>query len=859
MHRFAAFLNTLSLRHRFLVVPLLGLVLLGLLTAAFVVESQRQNGLLDRIAERDFAAFDRYSTVFIHVSQQHMALYNLLYGASKFDEEALYDQAKQRLHGIHQAIRDIELALPAGTVERDAHSVALRGTLLAHTQRYAKAVTSAVEMATVNLALAPGQLARANEYFTTMNFAFNNLLDAERGVIKSEIAARVHYSDMSSTLIALGSMAAAGLLLALAFALSRLLSRSLQTQINDLTVLAAEAGARITDDSDSGNEVGRIAQAIAVFRQSLLQLQTNEQALGAMNRSLQQENQERKEAERSLRIYAEVIRSTGDAVVITNLNGKIIEVNPAYEHSVNRSREEVIGTHLYGSSPDYRLNGLYQELWRSLESDAHWSGEILDRRSNGESFPSWVLINAVPDEHGNPMHYACVSRDITALKQSEQQLKKLAFYDTLTELPNRALFNDRLTVALAHAQRQQTRLAVLYLDLDHFKYVNDTLGHPVGDQLLIEVGHRIGRCLRATDTLARMGGDEFTIILSPLGAEDEALWTTERITEAVGKPFQLGHEVVYVGVSVGISLYPKDGSDAETLQKNADIAMYEAKEAGRGQCRIFSPEMSTRSNEYLSLSVQIDAALKNEEFSLFYQPIVNPATGVTESVEALIRWQKPGGELISPAQFIPHAEAAGLINKIDSWVLERACRDAMNWRQDDGRELRVGVNLSAVSVQQPNMAKLISDILQRTKLPPHLLNLEITETAVIANPYAAQKVLEEIAALGIGLSLDDFGTGFSSLSYLTRFPINCIKLDRMFVERIGKDKATEEVIQSLLDLSRKLKLHVVAEGIEEQYQQTFLTAAGCELMQGFHFARPMPNDQLLSWLSSSQALPVTDC
>ncbi len=325
----------------------------------------------------------------------------------------------------------------------------------------------------------------------------------------------------------------------------------------------------------------------------------------------------------------------------------------------------------------------------------------------------------------------------------------------------------------------------------------------------------------------------------------------ERIVEVVGMPVQLGKETVYVGASIGIGFYPAHGQDAETLQKNADLAMYEAKVGGRGQYRVFSPEMLARSNERVLLSGQIEAALKNDEFALFYQPIVNSRTGLVESVEALIRWQKPGGDSFSPTKFIPHAEEAGLIKKIDCWVLERACHDAISWLQEEGRGLRVCVNLSAVSVQQPNMANTIDDILRRTKLPPSLLTLELTETAVIADPYTARKVLDEIVLLGVDLSIDDFGTGYSSLSYLTRFPINCIKLDRSFVDRIGKDKASEEVIRSLLELAQRLKLRIVAEGVEEQRQQMFLTDVGCELMQGFHFARPMPGAQLCNWLASN--------
>jgi diguanylate cyclase (GGDEF)-like protein/PAS domain S-box-containing protein len=875
----SALFGRLSLRQRFLVEPVLGIVLLAALTTAFVFEVQHQNALLKRIADQNLAAYDRYSAVFVDLSEQHLALHELLATAQTLDEVALYDAAKVRLNEIHRAVRQLEAVLPNAEQESGSLST-LRAELLSDTHAYRNAVTSAITMATVNLALGPAQLLRVDESFSAMNRTFAMFLDTERHEIVAEIGSRVRHGDIGSAVIVLSGVAAAVLLIALSFALSRLLSRALQTQINALTELGSQAGARVP--AGGTDEVERIAQAITAFRQSLLQLRDSEQTLATTNsaltaaleevgrardelelrvhartRDLREANSAmraeidlRKEAERHLTIYAEIIRSTGEAVAITDLSGRIIEVNPAYETAIGRSRDELIGSPLYEGHAGDETESTFRELWRAIETDGHWTGEVLDRRSNGESFPSWALINAVRDERGNATHYVCVSRDITTLKQSEQQLQKLAFYDTLTQLPNRALFNDRLRVALANAARDGTRVAVMYLDLDGFKDVNDTLGHAAGDRLLIEVGRRIAGCIRSVDTLARTGGDEFTILLSNPDSDADAVAVAERIVEAAGRAVRLGDKIVYVGASIGISFCPKDGTDSETLQMKADMAMYESKQGGRGQCRVFSGEMVGRSSDRISLSVRIEAALANDEFALFYQPIVNSATGDVERVEALIRWQRPGCEPLLPEEFIRHAEASGLIKKIDCWVLERACRDAMSWFERDGRELSVCVNLSAVSMQQANMARIIADILERTKLPPRLLNLEITETAVIADPHAARRVLGEIVSLGVGMSLDDFGTGYSSLSYLTRFPINCIKLDCAFVDRIGKDKASEEVIRSLLELASKLNLRVVAEGVEQQAQQDFLSGAGCDLMQGYHFVRPMARATLHDWLAA---------
>jgi diguanylate cyclase (GGDEF)-like protein len=440
-----------------------------------------------------------------------------------------------------------------------------------------------------------------------------------------------------------------------------------------------------------------------------------------------------------------------------------------------------------------------------------------------------------------------VWRDVSTLKQAEQQLQQLAFYDSLTGLANRALFNDRLGIAVLNARRRNTGLAVMYIDLDRFKFVNDSLGHAAGDQLLIEIGQRIKRCVRSTDTVARMGGDEFTVLLTESSAETDAVQIAGRLIEAVAQPVSLRGEDVYVGASIGIALYPQDAQDAEAIKKHADVAMYEAKQAGRGQYCVFDPAMMARVGDRVSLSARIENALRGREFTLVYQPIIDAASGKPVGAEALIRWPQSDGNMMEPMQFIPHAEEAGLIRRIDEWVLETACRDAVGWQAR--APLRLAVNVSAISLQQPGLAELIESILAETGLPPAQLAIEITETAVIADPEAARVVLEQISALGVSLSMDDFGTGYSTLDYLVRFPLSTIKLDQSFVARIGKDRASEAVIGSLLQLGRHLDLRMIAEGVEDAEQQAFLEKAGCEFVQGFHLSRPMPAAGLEEWLA----------
>ena len=858
MTRVAGYLNSLSLRRRFLIAPLLALVLFGLLTGAYIFESGRQNMLLERLAEQEFASFNRYFEIFTGLSAQHTALYALLARSTDRGGEAWRKQTKDLLSEINLTVHTLEQAseeLAERRGQAAADLAALHGKLVSDTQEYQRTVGAAVVNATTDVKRSAGELAEANQRFTMLNRTFADVLGAQQTAIRNDIAAQTRRSELSDRIIAVAGLLAAILLVMLSRGLSRLLARALETQVDVLTRLGAEAGGSVAVQGE--HIVQRLEHAVAAFRDVLLRLRGSERDLRKARDELEERVRERtrelSQANASLRLYEQVVRSTGEAVVIADRERTIIEVNPAYEQTTGRARKEVVGTRLYADAPEPHVEKTYSELWERAEADGRWTGEILDRRKNGEAFPAWAMINAVRDERGEIQHYVSVTRDITVLKENEQQLKKLAFYDALTGLANRALFNDRLNVALATARRQNTHLAVLYVDLDRFKYVNDTLGHPAGDRLLVEIAGRIGRCVRAADTLSRMGGDEFTVLLTHLLGDDDAEQIAQRIVETVGMPVALGEQTVYVGASVGISFHPADALDAETLHKHADLAMYAAKQAGRGQYKVFNEEMLDKGGEHLTLSAEIDSALNRGEFMLFYQPIVDAATGHPDGVEALIRWRKASGEWIPPARFIPHAEQAGLIKRIDCWVLEEACGQAARWNRESARRLRISVNLSSVSLQQGEMAKQIRDVLERTGLPPAQLNIEITETAVISSPKVALGVLQEIVALGVTVSMDDFGTGYSSLNYLTQFPINCIKLDQTFVGRIGEDKANEQVISSLLDLARKLSLHVVAEGVEQGSQRQFLEKQGCKLVQGFHIGKPMSAADLNSWLAGAGA------
>jgi diguanylate cyclase (GGDEF)-like protein len=750
MTRLARLFERFSLRQRFLVGPLLGLVLLCALAAAFTYELRGETRLLKRLNDSDIAAYERYSEVFVNLYEQHMALVDLLRETRGVDEEQLYEAKKRRLDRIAKAVSDLEEALPRADGGDNTELFVRHRELFARMLDYRNAASSAVTMPTIDFALGPSHISTLNARFTGMEQAFVGFLKVERASVRAEITAQIRYGETSSAVILVGGVSAALLLMALSVLLSRLLARALEAQIAALGDLGAEAGSPIA--VKGSNEIERISRAIAAFRRSLLRLQDSEQALSATNVSL---------------------TTALDAV-----------------HSARNDLERRV-----------------DERTRELQDTN------------------------------------------TALKRSEEQLQRLAFYDVLTQLPNRALLNDRLRMALAAAERQQDLIAVMYLDLDGFKDVNDTLGHAAGDGLLVEIGERIGRCIRGSDTLARTGGDEFTVLLANAGSVDDVTSIAQRIIEAVAMPIEVAGQSVRVGTSIGISFYPRDGQDAEMLQIKADLAMYQAKKAGRGQYRVFS---GPTGDERISLAAQLQTALANEEFVVFYQPIVDATHGRVERVEALLRWRKPGSGLTLPEAFIQHAEASGVIRRIDAWVLERACRDARSWSKESGGP-SVCVNLSGVTLQQPDIAEAIAGALERTGLPARLLHIEVLERSIASPRRVVSDALTAIAALGVGVSLDDFGSGESAAADLACFPIDCVKLDRALVDRIGQDPASEERIRGLRAIAARLKMRVVAEGVEHPQQQAFLAALGCDLMQGYRFVRPMPGDMLPDWLASNGA------
>ncbi|MGJ0514219.1 MAG: EAL domain-containing protein [Methylomicrobium sp.] len=562
-----------------------------------------------------------------------------------------------------------------------------------------------------------------------------------------------------------------------------------------------------------------------------------------------------KNREMQLRLSGTVFDNCSEAIFITDPHGIIQEVNDAFCEITGYERAEVLGksTRLLKSNMHDRV--FYERMWQALLKNGFWRGEVWDRRKNGELCPMLTSINAVNDERGKLMHYVAVCTDISQQKQTEQQLQQLAYYDVLTQLPNRALFKDRLEHEILVAQRNKTRLAVFFLDLDHFKIVNDTLGHWVGDHLLRIVANRIQSCLRKSDTVSRLGGDEFTIILPDLTGIGDATELARQLVEQIQRSIEVAEHVIYVGTSIGIAVFPEDGNDFHTLIKHADTAMYASKAKGRGQFQYFEAGMNEAAHQRLLLENALRLAIEQEDFQLYYQPKVAGSMSRIVGAEALIRWRRPGFGMIPPDRFIPITEETGLIIPIGAWILKTACLQANTWR---GRlsGFRIAINLSPRQLLDEDFIAVLDRVLAETGTNPEWIELEVTESLIMHDINKASERLVQIRNRGIRIAMDDFGTGYSSLSYLQKLPLQVLKIDRSFVQSYTGDPASSEAtfLKTIVALGHSLNMTVVAEGIENESQLALLQEFGCDEFQGYYLSPPLPADEFQRlWLDSNKS------
>ncbi|NVJ92326.1 MAG: EAL domain-containing protein [Methylocystaceae bacterium] len=547
--------------------------------------------------------------------------------------------------------------------------------------------------------------------------------------------------------------------------------------------------------------------------------------------------------ENELKLSKTVFETTSEAIVVTDLENKIQAVNPSFTHVTGYTEKEVLG-----KDPAFLSSGrhdamFYQRMWTQLVDTGRWQGEIWNRRKNGDLYAEWLSISAVYDSAGKTTQYVAVFSDITKRKKAEELIRHQANYDALTNLPNRSLFVDRLSRATMRAKRQEFKVALMLLDLDRFKSVNDTLGHNTGDLLLREAAVRISHCVRETDTVSRLGGDEFTVILPDLKLNSDIEKVVSKILKALADPFLISGHEIFISGSVGITVFPDDGRELELLLRNADTAMYRAKEAGRNGYRFFTAEMNAEAHQQMILERDMRQAIEREEFVVFYQPVVDIASGKIVSCEALVRWEHPDRGLLGPGYFIALAEENGLINEIGGLVLKQVVQQIKKWQSDPiMRTIRVAVNLSTRQLQSENLLEDLKNFLAHYDISAQSLTFEVTETLVMQDPEHAANLLEEIRGLGFKVSLDDFGTGYSSLNYLKRFSFDVLKIDRSFIMDLESDEGDSALVEAIIVMAHKLGIKVIAEGVENHNQRIFVSRQNCDFIQGFLYSEPIPCD-----------------
>lgn len=555
-------------------------------------------------------------------------------------------------------------------------------------------------------------------------------------------------------------------------------------------------------------------------------------------------------ADEQLRMAATVFDHSTAAIVITDAEGGIIKTNEAFSHITGYGAEEVIGQLPSVLGADRQQENQLGFILNRIRQQGSWEGEFWLKRKDGETYPGWVGITGVRDQQGALTSYVCFFSDMSERKASEQRIHRLAYYDGLTQLPNRTLFQDRLYNSLQQAARQGDWVVLLFLDLDRFKPINDSLGHAAGDRMLKDVAARLAACVDEDDTVARMGGDEFTFLLATCADRDDALkraiHAAECILQSLKMPFSLSGREFFVTASIGIALSPQDGDDLSQLMKNADTAMYHAKARGKNNFQFYQADMNARALERLELESDLRHALEQRQFVLHYQPQFL-ADGLTlAGVETLLRWQHPVRGLVPPGDFIPALEELGLIADVGDWILDEACRQIATW-QAAGRSVpRVSVNLSARQFGDGALEQRIARTLQASGISPSCLELELTESILMQEVGEAMRMLESLKRLGLSIAVDDFGTGYSSLNYLKRFPIDVLKIDRSFVDGLPAGEQDAQITRAIIAMAHSLGMTVIAEGVETQAQLDFLREHGCDEVQGFLLGRPMPPDEVVA-------------
>ncbi len=627
------------------------------------------------------------------------------------------------------------------------------------------------------------------------------------------------------------------LILPISFYLGSLITSPLSRLAKKMNA-ASDGNLDIRAEEDAHGEIGDLAR---YFNSYMTKLQLT-------HTKLHEEIKEHGRTEIQLKLFAKVFENTMEGISITDENGQVIAINSAFSTITGYSEEEVLGQNPRVLKSDRHDKNFYSKMWGDITTKGHWVGEIWNRRKSGEAYPEILSISSIRDDEGKTTHFIAVFHDISDMKLQQEQIEHQAYHDALTGLPNRLLARDRLTMAIANAKRNQRRLAVFFLDLDNFKNVNDSLGHATGDLLLQKVAKRLQQLLREEDTVARLGGDEFLILVTNIQSNLEITDLSNRLLAGFREPIIAENHELFVTISIGIAFYPEDGTDEGTLIKNADVAMYQSKSQGKNKHHFFTSELSEHAARRFQLEGELRQALDRNEFTLYFQPQVEPKSNQVTGIEALVRWIKKDGTLVSPIDFIPLAEETGLIIPIGKFVLEESCRAIMTLHDKGYPNLSIAVNLSPLQFRQTDIVECVLNTLQNTGVSPSCLELEITESTMMTNLEDSVIKLNILRENGISIAIDDFGTGYSSLYYLKTFPISTLKIDRSFIKDITSDVNNAQIVETIVLMAKNLELNVVAEGVETKEQLEMMSSYDCNMIQGFYYSRPLPLDQLLEFL-----------
>lgn len=573
---------------------------------------------------------------------------------------------------------------------------------------------------------------------------------------------------------------------------------------------------------------GRLARLIPVIERELREARVRQQ---------------KHLVETDLRLAAKVFESSVEGITITDAEGKILKINQAFTEITGYSDVEVLGLRSNILQSGRHDSAFYKDMWDSIINQGYWQGEIWNRRKNGETYPEWLTISEVRDENNEVNQYIGAFTDLSRIKRAEERIQHLSLYDGLTGLPNRAMFRQCFLQHKGSTEGSDARMAILYLDLDRFKRLNDSLGMEMGDLALKVVGHRLSTTLSDVHTVARLSGDEFAIIIPDITSIADVRLRVQKIVDVFYEPFFIKSHEIFLSATVGVSVYPDDSSDYDELVKQADIAMHAARKNGN-QLQLYQSHMNADSLEVLDMENALRRAMERGEFELHYQPQIDLGNNKVFGVEALLRWQRPGVGAVSPVEFVPLLEETGLIVAIGEWVLRRACEDMQRWKSAKNDEVRVAVNLSPRQFRHKNLVEMVEVVLKETGLESSRLELEITESSVMDNPEVALTTLRQLNDMGVRLAIDDFGTGYSSLSYLKRFPLDVLKIDQSFVADLPTNEDDAAIVEAIIAMAHRLKLKVVAEGIENNAQLEFLCRSGCDHGQGYLFGRPGPADNM---------------